>query len=295
MARLRIGPLDLRHQGREGAVGCYVLETREGLALVDCGPSSCFDDLTSNLAAHGIALTDIEHVLLTHIHLDHAGAAGLVLQASPRAQVHVSPIGLPHVVDPSRLEASARRLYGDAFDTLWGAIVPVAAERVHATGDAVLGLECFPTPGHASHHVSYLDDEGTLYTGDVAGVRIAPGSFVLPPTPAPDIDLEAWETSIRACVERQPERLALIHFGVFADVDEHIDRLRTTLARWAECVEHGATEAEFTRLAVAEIEASDPDLVARYDDAVTIENCFGGLERYWRKKREAETAQMIGR
>ena len=173
--------------------------------------------------------TDIRHLLLSHIHLDHAGAAGAIVREHPHVQVHVSEIGAPHLVDPSRLETSARRLFGDAFDDLWGELVPVPPENVHVVGDRVLGLDCFPSPGHAWHHVSYLDREGTLYTGDSVGVRIAPARFVLPPTPPPEIDLEAWEDTIVETERRAPARLAVVHFGVFDDVQEHLAAFRETL------------------------------------------------------------------
>src|SRR3954466_3254116 len=168
-------PLDLRHLGHERVIGSYLLETEDGLALQDCGPATCMPELKTRLAERGLELTDVRHLLLSHIHLDHAGAAGVLVREHPGLQVHVSEIGAPHVVDPSRLEASARRLYGDAFDILWGELAPVPQENVHVVGDRVLGLECFPSPGHASHHVCYLHGDGTLYAGDAAGVRIVPG------------------------------------------------------------------------------------------------------------------------
>ena len=171
---MRLEPIDLHHLATEQVVGVYVLETNDGPALFDCGPTVCIERLKEGLAAHGLALTDVRHLLLSHIHLDHAGAAGTLVREHPGLQVHVSEIGAPHLVDPSRLDASARRLYGDAFDALWGELAPVPEENVHVVGDDVVGLECFPTPGHASHHVSYLAGDGTLYAGDAAGVRIVP-------------------------------------------------------------------------------------------------------------------------
>src|SRR5919109_4341075 len=150
-------PLDLRHLGRERVIGCYLLETAEGPALFDCGPSTCVPELKERLRERGLELHDLRHLLLSHIHLDHAGAAGALVREHPDLQVHVSAIGAPHLVDPSRLERSARRLYGDEFDALWGELAPVPAENVHEVDDHVLGLESFPTPGHASHHVCYLD------------------------------------------------------------------------------------------------------------------------------------------
>ena len=186
-----------------------MLETQDGPALFDCGPTTCIPHLKAGLAERGLDLTDIRHLLLSHIHLDHAGAAGVLVRQHPWLQVHVSEVGAPHLVDPSKLEASARRLYGPSFDSLWGELAPVPERNVHVVGDRILGLECFPTPGHAWHHVSYLDADGTLYAGDAAGVRIAPGSFVLPPCPPPEIDLEAWEQTIDEIERRAPGRLAL--------------------------------------------------------------------------------------
>jgi glyoxylase-like metal-dependent hydrolase (beta-lactamase superfamily II) len=192
------------HLGRERVIGAYLLETSEGPALFDCGPATCIEALKQRLRERGLELQDVRHLLLSHIHLDHAGAAGALVREHPGLQVHVSPIGAPHLVDPARLEQSARRLYGDEFDTLWGELAPVPEENVHMTGDHVLGLDCFPSPGHASHHVCYLDGNGTLYAGDAAGVRIQPSPFVLPPTPPPEFDLMAWETTLDELELRGP-------------------------------------------------------------------------------------------
>ena len=142
------------------------------------------------------SLGDLKHLLLSHIHLDHAGAAGALVREHPGLTVHVSEIGAPHLVDPSRLETSARRLYGDVFDELWGALEPVPEQNVRVVGDRVVGLACFAAPGHAWHQVSYQHEDGTLYNGDAAGFRFAPGRFVFAPTPPPEIDLDAWERTI---------------------------------------------------------------------------------------------------
>src|SRR5215204_4933082 len=210
-------PLDLHHLGDERVIGVYLLETEDGLALQDCGPSTCVPALKERLAERGLALTDLRHLLLSHIHLDHAGAAGTLVREHPALQVHVSEIGAPHLVDPSRLEASARRLYGDTFDDLWGELAPVPEQNICIVGERVLGVECFPSPGHASHHVCFLAGDGTLYAGDAAGVRIQPDPVVLPPTPPPDFDVEAWGRTIRAIERRDPKQLALVHFGVATD------------------------------------------------------------------------------
>ena len=174
MSRQARDPIDLVHQGAARNVGCYLVETDDGPALFDCGPATCLPTLKAGLAERGLELGDVRHLLLSHIHLDHAGAAGTLVREHPSLQVHVSAVGAPHLIDPSRLEASARRLYGDTFDGLWGELVPVPEENIRIAGDDVLGLECFPSTGHASHHISMLHDDGTLYAGDSAGVRIAP-------------------------------------------------------------------------------------------------------------------------
>src|SRR5438067_12241058 len=202
-------PIDLLHLGRERVIASYLLDADDGPALFDCGPASTIDALKAGLAERGLALTDLRHLLLSHIHLDHAGAAGVLVREHPALHVHVSAIGAPHLVDPERLERSARRLYGDSFDALWGELAPVPQENVHVAGDRVVGLDCFPTPGHASHHISYLDRDGTLYAGDAAGVRIQPGRYVMPPTPPPDLDVEAWGRTIDELERRSPDRPAL--------------------------------------------------------------------------------------
>jgi glyoxylase-like metal-dependent hydrolase (beta-lactamase superfamily II) len=274
-------PVDLRHLGRERVIGSYLLETSDGLALQDCGPTTCVGELKLRLRERGLELHDLRHLLLSHIHLDHAGATGVLVREHPALQVHVSEIGAPHLVDPTRLEASARRLYGDEFDTLWGELAPVPRENVHAvpTGN-VLGLDCFPTPGHASHHVCYLDGDGTLYAGDAAGVRIQPSSFVLPPTPPPEVDLEAWERTIDELGRRAPQRLALIHFGVAEDVARHLQELRARLREWAARVRDGADEEQFEAEAAADLGADR----AAYEQAMPFWQSYAGLKRYWEKR-----------
>jgi len=283
-------PLDLFHCGDERRIASYLVETDDGLALFDCGPTSCLPALREALAARGVELRDLRHLLLSHIHLDHAGAAGALVRENPALTVHVSEIGAPHVVDPSRLEASARRLYGDLFDELWGELAPVPAENVRVASDHVVGLECFPSPGHAWHHVSYLHEDGTLYCGDVAGVRIAPGRFVFAPTPPPEVDLDAWERSIDEMERRAPPRLALIHFGVFDDVERHLTALRETMHAWGEYVAHGMDEATFIAAARADLVRSDPEEAEAYVRAAPLWHCYLGLERYWRKRAEAAQA-----
>ncbi|MGB2875190.1 MAG: MBL fold metallo-hydrolase [Gaiellaceae bacterium] len=274
-------PLDLRHLGRERVIGCYLLDTSEGPALFDCGPSTCVAQLKERLAERGLEVGDLRHLLLSHIHLDHAGAAGVLVREHPGLEVHVSGIGAPHLVDPSRLERSARRLYGDEFDTLWGELAPVPESNIRGVGPDVLGLECFPTPGHASHHVCYLDAEGTLFAGDAAGVRIVPSPFVLPPTPPPELDPEAWSSSLDEIGRREPQRLALIHFGVASDVERHLAELRERLESWVELVGNGATEGELSATATADL----GDDREAYEQAMPLWQSYAGLERYWKKQR----------
>ena len=283
---MRAGPIDLHHQAR-GIVACYLLETDDGPGLFDCGPTTCIAALKDGLAVHGLELTDIRHLLLSHIHLDHAGAAGVLVREHPALQVHVSAVGAPHLVDPSKLDASARRLYGDAFDELWGELAPIPEANVHVVGDRVVGFECFPTPGHAWHHVSYLDADGTLYAGDAAGVRLEGGQFVMPPCPPPELDLEAWDRPLPARERRAPARLAGIHVGVFDDVEPHLSRLRGTLGRWGEWVEDGMDEPTFVAAAAEDMSQADSGLVDEYQRAGPFWHHFRGFERYWRKKREA--------
>ena len=275
-------PLDLLHLGRERVIGVYLVETDDGPALFDCGPATCAGALKQRLAERGLALTEIRHLLLSHIHLDHAGAAGVLVREHPELQVHVSEIGAPHLVDPTRLERSARRLYGDEFDTLWGELAPVPQANVDVVGDRLLGLECFPSPGHASHHVCYVGDDGTLYAGDAAGVRIQPSRFVLPPTPPPELDPEAWERTLDELERRDPERLALIHFGVGDDPVPHLEQLRRRLRAWVELVGAGAEEAEFVEAAAAELD----DNLPQYEQAMPLWQSYAGLRRYWDKQRE---------
>ncbi|MEO5633172.1 MBL fold metallo-hydrolase [Gaiella sp.] len=280
-------PIDLLHQGNPRSVGVYLVETDDGLALFDCGPTTALPALRVGLAARGYELGEIRHLLLSHIHFDHAGAAGAIVRENPSVLVHVSAVGAPHLVDPTRLEASARRLYGDTFDALWGELVAVPEANVRVVGERVVGLACFPSTGHASHHVSMLHEDGTLYAGDSVGVRIEPARFVLAPTPPPDIDLEAWEETLKETGRREPTRLALTHFGIFEDVSEHLARMRETLHTWSERVAHGMDEATFVAAGRADCLASDPDQVEDYDHAAPYSQCFLGLERYWRKRLEA--------
>jgi glyoxylase-like metal-dependent hydrolase (beta-lactamase superfamily II) len=282
-----VGPdlLDLHHQGAERVIGAYLLDTVEGPALFDCGPATCLERLKEALGELALELGDLRHLLLSHIHLDHAGAAGVLVREHPALQVHVSAVGAPHLVDPSRLEASARRLYGDSFDSLWGELAPVPEANIRIAGPEVVGLECFPAPGHASHHVCYLDSSGTLYAGDAAGVRIQPDGAVLPPTPPPDFDLEAWYRTIDEIERRQPQRLALIHFGTADDPEPHLAELRARLADWVERAESGVTEEAFSTSVRIDVSGTGSD-VEIYERAMPFWQSYAGLVRY-RERHDA--------
>ncbi len=280
------GPLDLLHLGRPKVIGVYLLDTADGLALFDCGPTTTVRTLEERLAERGLALTDLRHLLLSHIHLDHAGAAGVLVREHPELTVHVSEIGAPHLADPSRLEKSARRLYGEHFDELWGELAPVPEENIRVVADRVLGLECFPTQGHARHHVSFLDGEGTLYAGDAAGVRIQPSEFVFPPAPPPEFDRDGWLETLDEIERRGPERLALIHFGVADDVERHLNDLRRRIEEWSAQVEGGAEQDTFVAEREAEIAALPPGQRASYAQALPFWQSYGGIRRWADKRRE---------
>jgi glyoxylase-like metal-dependent hydrolase (beta-lactamase superfamily II) len=255
--------------------------------IVDPGPTSSLDGLLEGLG-------DIvpRALALTHIHLDHAGAAGAIVRRWPEVEVWVHERGARHIVDPARLVASAKRLYGDQMDRLWGEIVPVPAEnlRILAGGEQRGPFTVAYTPGHASHHVSYLHEPtGRAFVGDVCGVRIPPSDFVLPPTPPPDIDLEAWRASLDAVEAWQPASLALTHFGGVDDPPRHLEAIREALAYWGEQAKR-LDEAGFVeRMTAAIAAATDPVTRTRYGGALPPEQSWHGLTRYWSRREQLES------
>jgi glyoxylase-like metal-dependent hydrolase (beta-lactamase superfamily II) len=267
--------IDLRFLDEEKEIGVYLIDTPEGPALFDCGPASTLEHLRAGLAEHGLAVGDLRHLLLSHIHLDHAGATGGLVGENPDLTVWVSPLGMPHLIDPEKLVTSARRLFPN-LDQLWGPVMPVPERNLRAAVGDVVGWEAFPTPGHASHHVAYERD-GTILAGDAAGVRILPSQYVQPVAPPPDIDLEAWRRSVDEIERRAPEQLALIHFGVVTDVAAHLELFREALDRWSGWVRSGMSEDEF----VAAVGADAGDDAERYSTVFSFAMSWLGLRRYW--------------
>jgi glyoxylase-like metal-dependent hydrolase (beta-lactamase superfamily II) len=273
--------IDVRHLGRPRVIGCWAV----GDVLIDPGPTSCLDTLLEALGGKAP-----QALLLTHIHLDHAGASGSLVERWPELEVYVHEHGAPHLVDPSRLLESAWRLYGDNMDPWWGETVPVpeANLRVLRGGERLLdgSFEVAYTPGHAFHHVSYLHD-GTAFVGDVGGVRITGSSLTIPPTPPPDIDLDAWHDSIERVRAWRPERLAITHFDAYEDVEAQLDELSARLDEWAERARVD-DEDGFIEAAEREIkQGADFGLLPAYTQAAAPDQLYAGLTRYWRKRAEA--------
>jgi glyoxylase-like metal-dependent hydrolase (beta-lactamase superfamily II) len=276
--------IDLLHLGRERVVGCWQV----GDVLIDPGPASCIDTLLDALGDQ-----QPRALLLTHIHLDHAGATGSLVEVWPELEVYVHERGAKHLVDPSRLLESARRLYGRDMDRLWGEFLPVPEPnlRVLRGGETVLGgrFEVAYTPGHASHHVSYLH-EGTAFVGDVGGVRITPDGITIPPTPPPDIDVEAWHASLQLVAAWQPDRLAMTHFGEGTDVEGQLAEVGRRLDAWAELA-RTHDQSGFIEEIHSEIAAhAGPAIAATYQQAAPADQLYAGLDRYWRKRDQAASA-----
>lgn len=293
--------LDLNYLGTDRLIACAVLEAPEGLLLVDPGPTSALDNLKAALHEAGASLADVRALLLTHIHLDHAGAAGTIAAEAPHVQVYVHRIGAPHLVDPSRLLASARRLYGELMEPLWGAVLPVPERQIVALeGDETIRpggrtLEVAYTPGHAVHHVSFFDpDTGMAFVGDTAGMQITGTRCVLPVAPPPDIQVEAWHESLERIARWQPRKLFVTHFGPSDDPETHLAQMARRLDAMAEAVRNSldtegddAQRAEaFHEQVMAELREclQDEALVSRYEQFDQPRASWFGLARYWRRK-----------
>jgi glyoxylase-like metal-dependent hydrolase (beta-lactamase superfamily II) len=271
------------HLGHDRVIGAW--EVRPGV-IVDPGPGSCAHTLLAGVEEEPRAL------LLSHIHLDHAGASGVLARRFPELRVYVHEVGAPHVIDPSRLLKSAERLYGDDMERLWGEVAPVPEERVTVLrgGEEVEGLEVHYAPGHARHHVVYFDPETRdAYTGDVAGCQIPPADLVAAPTPPPEIEVDVWLESLGMLRSLEPARVCMTHFGADEDVPGHLDALESWLTEAAE-VSAGGDRAAFGSWLDARFDAEGPEVALRLRQAMPPDQLWLGLERYWRKRREAEDA-----
>jgi glyoxylase-like metal-dependent hydrolase (beta-lactamase superfamily II) len=292
--------LDLEFLGQREVIATALLHGPGGVALVDPGPATTWEALQAMLGARGIAPADVRAVLVTHIHLDHAGVCGIAADAWPNASFFVHERGAPHMADPSKLLVSASRLYGADMDRLWGEVRPLApdrmtvlkgGERIDAAGRR---LSVAWTPGHASHHVSYFDEKhGVAFAGDTAGIRRGLNPYVMPPTPPPDIDLEIWRESTRTILGWHPSRIFLTHFGAFADPDSHFARLWERMEDWSRRVraslDRPGTDADraeaFTQEIVDDLRTQmSPEEAEGYAKAARFDFSWSGLARYWRKK-----------
>ena len=295
--------IDLQFLGRPRVIATAAIPCDGGVVLVDPGPSSCRAALDQGLARHGYGLGDVRALLLTHIHLDHAGVAGSLAQAYPGLPVYVHEFGAKHLASPEKLLASATRLYGADMQRLWGEFLAVPSEALRALGGgetldiAGLRFDVLYTPGHAVHHVSYRDRADAIaYVGDAAGIAVRPG-YVLPATPPPDIDLERWATTLDDLEAWRPARLFLTHFGEVADPSVHLAAYRVALARAAEGVrqtllgvgDEAVGSAAWTGWLRADVRSvlTEEEALA-VEAAAPFEQLWQGLARYWRKRRERE-------
>ena len=300
MAKNSVVTIDLNFQGKPQAIASYLIRDGEAVVLVESGPGSTLAGLEAGLRAQGLSPADVTHVLLTHIHLDHAGAAGRL--ARNGAQIYVHPVGAPHLLNPEKLLASATRIYGERMDSLWGEFLPVPADQLHVTQDAqeiVIGdlrFVALSTPGHAEHHNVYLF-EGVCFSGDVGGVRIPGYPYLRVPMPPPELHIEKWRHTLARLREQKFARIAPTHFGIFDDVEWHLREVEQGLdsaERWLEAIvpsDPGVEElrASFSAWIEAEGQAQglSADAVKSYGLANPLGMSADGLMRYWRKVRMA--------
>ena len=301
---MKIETIDLGFMGTEGIIASFLLMGEESAAIIETGPATCIENLMRGLDEHGVTPEDVEKVFVTHIHLDHSGASGHLAQSLPNAIFHVHEVGYPHLVDPSKLLKSATRIYGEEnMGELFGEVRPVPEERLVVLEDgeeveaAGGSLRAYYTPGHAYHHLAYLEPRsGTLFTGDVAGVRLPGQSYVKPPTPPPEVDIQAWKGSIETMRKLEPKVLCPTHFGSYEDVERHLGELEQRLEDWLLLVEERMDE-ERTEEDIAEEletrgdeemlrEGAGPEDSERYELAANYEMLVAGLVRYVTQQRE---------
>ena len=300
---MKIETIDLNFLGTEHVIASFLLLGDDSAALVETGPTTCLDALMDGLKRHNVSPEDVVQVFLTHVHLDHSGASGNLTELLPNATFYVHEVGHPHLVDPSKLLKSATRIYGDRMEELWGEVLPVPEDRlVSLEGgeeiETVGGvLAAHYTPGHAYHHLAYLEPEsGMLFAGDVAGIRLPGQSYVRPPTPPPEIDVEAWMQSIETVRQIGPRVVCPTHYGSYEDVDRHMAELEQRLQDWLlfvegqmdEGVEREQISYELKAKGDAEMlaEGASPEESEQYDLAGNYEMLVDGLMRYVTGKRK---------
>lgn len=283
--------LDLNHLDLAGAIAAYLL-TGDEPTVVDPGPATTLPALLEGLRGVGVGADDLRHVVLTHVHLDHAGATGRLLDLFPRAVVHVHADGAPHMVDPTRLVASTRRTFGEAHDRLWGDVRPVPPDRIRPLEPGAAGpwpgLRAVATPGHIAHHLAYLDErDGTLFSGDAMGIILAEGAPTHPPTPPPAIDLPAWHGTLGRIAAVAPERFGATHFGFHGDVPGRVEQLRTRLVALERRVRQAMASGDEADGARYDREVRDElapylgrEEVERYFDMFTATIDYAGVRFY---------------
>jgi glyoxylase-like metal-dependent hydrolase (beta-lactamase superfamily II) len=300
---MEIEIIDLEFMGTEEIIASFLLMGGNSAAMVETGPSTCIENLLRGLEDNGVAPEDVEKVLLTHIHLDHSGASGVLADRLPNATFYVHEAGYQHLVDPSKLLKSASRIYGDRMEELWGEVRPVPEDRIitleggeeiEAAGGV---LAAHYTPGHAYHHLAFHEPgSGMLFAGDVGGVRMPGQSYVKPPTPPPEVDIKAWKGSIETIRKLDPGFICPTHFGCYQDVGRHLGELEQRLEDWLLIVEERMDEGRSQEDIVEEFgargdeemlrEGADPEDSERYELAANYEMLVAGLMRYVSRQRE---------
>ena len=290
--------LDLHFSGEPLTIASFLIDTTEGPVLVETGPHSTFPQLKAALVGHDVAIEDIRHVFLTHIHLDHAGAAWAFAQHGARIYMH--PAGAPHMIDPTKLLQSAKRIYQDEMDRLWGDLQPIPQENIEIVEDGAhiqIGdtmLHAWHTPGHASHHIAW-QVEKAIITGDVAGIKINNGP-VMPPCPPPDINIEDWQASIQKLKDLDCNTFYLTHYGKVEDTKHHLEALENRLLQWANWihpywknrVDMAKVVPQFEEYVNWQLTETGITLQEKkqYANANPPWMSVAGLLRYWRKKAE---------
>jgi glyoxylase-like metal-dependent hydrolase (beta-lactamase superfamily II) len=298
-----INLIELNWLGHPRSIAATLMLVGARRFLIDPGPASTLPTLVTELASRGVKIADLDAILLTHIHLDHAGATGSLVRQNPRIEVFVHAKGAPHMADPSKLLASAMRLYGDKMDAFYGEFLPVPAKNLHILngGESVRfgtrELRVLYTPGHASHHVTYFDPaDGVAFVGDTAGICVEGNPFILPATPPPDINLELWNASLDAIAALRPARLFLTHFGFSDQPERHIASYRQCLRRWSELVETLLSTSEneaqamkaFSDAVYREtVQTVSPEEADHYVFNGALDLSWMGLARYHRKRTTA--------